>query len=275
MEILLITASGQRKEFVLPDSWIETTNKQWLHLLELRAACASIELPMKEWASPLQPEHELVVANYVEAQKALKKLIPAMDELLTPEVVEACVKQLGWLAQFPDHYKSMRPHFALIFRGPKDQLSNWTWIRYAIGDELVRRYAIAYQDNDVKAQKASLNKLFAVLYAPFGYWAPWIADLYAKAAVIIPLSWKLEALANYNGLRNWLSGVYPMFFTGGDGDGGSDTMRRLTVAMAGGPFGTVRGVKSANIHDVCIYQEMKAEEMERMEQAKAPSSPKV
>lgn len=273
MEISLETASGTRKDFILPDSWDEVKADVWIHILEFRSACMARELPSDQWVNPFTPAHELVVVHYIAARKALSKLVPAMTEYLAPEVVEACAANMAWLARFPDHYKSMRPRFALIFIGPKNQLKNWTWMRYALGDEMLRAYTNAVTSENTAAQDKALRYLFAVLYAPFGLWNSRIADVTAFIARFIPLKWKLEALSNYNGLRNWLSGVYPRFFNGGSGEESfGDVMRRLTVAMAGAAFGDVDGVKRANIHDVCVYQEMKAEEMQQMEEAKAKSA---
>lgn len=257
-------SGGEQKEFNLPDAWADVNRKQWIDILKLRSSCAAREMPKELWLDPLTPQVELFLISYLDARKALGNLIPAMSEYLTPEVVETCVKEMGWLIKLPDHYRSMRPSFGWIWKGPKDQLSNWTWKRYALGEEAIRMYVNATENDNEKNKRIALNMLFAVLYAPFGVWTSRLADAYMWSARFIPTTWKLEALSNYTGLRTWLQQLYPRSFQGGGDGGGSDAMRRLTVAMAGDKFGTVKEVAYANIHDVFIDQEMKAEEIDQL-----------
>lgn len=257
-------SGGEKKEFKLPDSWADVNRKQWIDILTLRSSCAARELPKESWIDPLTPQVELFLISYLDARKALGNLIPAMVEYLTPEVVETCINEMQWLRKLPDHYRSMRPSFGWIWKGPKDQLSNWTWKRYGLGEEAIRLYVSAIENENDKQKAIALRMLFAVLYAPFGIWNGRLADFYMWTARFVPTKWKIEALSNYQGLRTWLQQLYPRSFQGGSSDQGADSMRRLTVAMAGDKFGTVDMVGKASIHDVFIDQEMKAEEIDQL-----------
>lgn len=259
------TTTGESKEYSLPDHWIDVGEKKWLDVLSLRAACSLILKPKSEWASPLVEEHQVLVNDYLMARKHLGNMVPGMRMLLTPEVVEICVNEMQFLRSLPEHYKSMRPSFGWIFRGPKDKLKDWTWGRYVFAEEGIKFYVAAVESNDQKLQKEAMNRIFAILYAPFGFWNPWIADFYLFIAKYLPVSWKSEALVNYQGIRTWLQSVYVRSFKGGSGEEVEDAMSRLSIAMAGEKFGTIDKVMKAKMHDVMRYQDMLAEEVAKVQ----------
>lgn len=266
MKIEIHTGINAKEVFELADSWSDVHPDLWLDYIKLRYACQLVEMPDAQGV----PMKRVVMGDYLAARIALEKICPAMEDLLYVEVVEKVIAEMQWMKDFPAHAKSMRKRIGM-WQGPKDQLLDWTWGRYCLAEECFRAYVDAVmldEDEPTEVTKALrkkyINQLFAVLYAPFGIWNAKVADAYVKLARIVSSTKKAEAVENYRGLRSWLEQVYaPAFKGGGSGEDSGDTMRSLTVAMAGPKFGTPKDVLKENVHNVMIYQCQLVNEAER------------
>lgn len=239
-------------QFKLPESWAEVNPSVWKEFLQLQFACQLEEVTESNGLK----SSRVVLRDYIAARVALEKICPGIEQYLYLEVVDAIIDELQWLKQFPAHDRSMRSRFG-VWYGPKNQLIDWSWGRYCLAEECFRSHVDAIQLEDEKLIERTRNTLFAVLYAPFGIWSARLADVYVKLANKVKLEKKKEAIENYRGMRSWIQTVYAPAFEGGnnssDQDSG-DTMRSLTVAMAGPKFGTVKQVLEENLHNVMIYQ---------------------
>ncbi len=265
MTIELKTGDKSMMQFNLPESWADVEPSVWKFFLHLRFACMVEEVTAENGLKSTQ----VVLSDYIAARVALENICPGIEPHLSLEVVDAIIEELQWLKEFPTHDKSMRSRMG-IWYGPKNQLIDWTWGRYCLAEECFRSYADAVRLEDEKLAMKALNTLFAVLYAPFGIWNAKLADVYVKLARMVDKEKKAEAVENYGGMRSWIQSVYAPAFEGGSGDSdqdSGDTMRSLTVAMAGPKFGTVKQVLKENLHNVMIYQCQLMNEVQRMQQA--------
>jgi hypothetical protein len=248
-------------EWAAPTDWLSIQRKDWKLYLQLRFACA-----VREEKSDNQLIYfRLILVDFLSARKAIQKIIPSIPEIyLIPEVIESIVNEIEWLKELPYNQKSMRKRIGLFF-GPKDMLMDWTWGRYSLAEETFRKYVESLALDNKKLESLALSQLFAVLYSPFGLWNPRIADFYVKLSFFVSRKKMLEAVENYRGLRHWVQQVYSPAFPeqSGNGESSTDTMRSLTVAMAGPKFGTFKQVLAENMHNILIYQCQLHEEIER------------
>ena len=266
---ITVEHSGRKFDVDLPDSWDDVTHKNWIHILQFRSCFGVADKPVDQWQNPLEPERHLILNNYLQARAILMSIDKRLKQYITVELVWAIADEMTWLADLPNHYRSMTPTLYWIWRGPKNQLIDWNWGRYAMTEEKFKKYIDSLESTDIKTRAKAVNELFACMYALFGFWNFKVADFYFVLARIISTRKKELAIANYSGLRNWIQDVYSEAFNGGSSsDTSGASIRELTIAMSGDKFGTVDKVVKQNFHMVLQYQCMLHKEIQRSQSNK-------
>lgn len=249
------TASKKQNiDIDFPNSWDEVSPSNWLAILKFRQSCVVETLPKNEWKNPLQSESKIYCNNYLGAFDAIAMLNKLADEYLYPELVDFLLIHLEWIKELPNHYQSLKP-WVSIWKGPKDKLIDWKWDRYCFAEQEFKSYVDALESGDLASVDVAVNRLFSIVYSPFGVWNIRLVPLLIFLSKFIRREKKTIAIGNYNGIRNWLQELYSLAFKSSESQEVDDSgLRKLTIAMAGDKFGKVSEVFSAKMHDVLIYQ---------------------
>lgn len=270
---LLIEYDTTKYQLVLPDSWEGVTRKDWRAVMLLRQAMQATYSEVKPPRGSLfiKPRIERTGAAYASYPHFVDALFTATNwpkklvVYITPDVCSAIIDEVKWCVDAPQHWTNMLPRIG-VFKGVKSQLANMTWEQYAFAEEAFQDWkAAAKAQDEVRMVKAE-KKLFAVLYTPFFYWAPWIGSLNKRLSFLVKRKSMQWSMLNYIGMREWLMNTYQYAFpkqnvgaAEEEIDEPSDDMRRLTISLSGTKFGNVKQTRKANLHDVMIFLNEAAE----------------
>ncbi|CAB4138818.1 hypothetical protein UFOVP350_5 [uncultured Caudovirales phage] len=268
---------GREYEATLPDGWEGLTRKEWRALLLLRGSVkVKREIERSAPNALIYYEREVITGieliSYTQVLAALKVLTgwPAKQAMyMTPEACAMAAQEMPWCVLKHSHAKSYMPRVGM-WLGPKQMLGNLTWERYALAEEALRGWGEAAQGADEKAMRKKERSLYAVLYAPMGYWKPWIGRVNMLLAHVVRRHTLTNCLMNYSGMREAVMEVYDRVFNGPKGgQQRADQMRRLTIALSGTKFGDMRHTRTENVHNVLAYLTMMEEERIERERAAA------